>query len=85
MTKALTTSIVLAALAFAIAPASAAKLGCSGTNMGKTEDAVTAMPDGDGKDLGNRELALAQEAMLKGKMGECAVHVTKAMNITTAK
>jgi hypothetical protein len=85
MTKALTTSIVLVALAFAIAPASAAKLGCSGPTMGKTEDAVTAMPDGEGKDAGNRELALAQEAMLSGKMGECAAHVTKAMNLTVAK
>ena len=71
----------IAAVAFAIAPASAAKMGgCSGANLEKTQSAIEAMADGDGKNMANKEVAMAQTAMLDGKMGACAMHLSKAMH-----
>src|ERR1700730_12745706 len=55
----------IAAVAFAIAPASAAKMGgCSGANLEKTETMIEAMAEGDGKIMAQKEVALAQTAML---------------------
>ena len=71
----------IAAVAFAVAPASAAKMGgCSGANLEKTETMIEAMAEGDGKIMAQKEVALAQTAMLDGKMGVCAVHLSKAMH-----
>lgn len=68
-------------MAFAAVPASAARMeGCSGSNLQKIETAVEAMPDGDAKWAAYREMTDAQTAMLDGKMGVCAVHLTKAMH-----
>ena len=36
--------------------------------------------DGQGKIVAQREVAQAQDAMLSGKMGACAMHLTKAMH-----
>ena len=70
----------MAAAILAVAPASAAKMGgCSGENMAKTESMVEAMADGTDKSMGQKEIAMAQTAMLDGKMGECAVHIHHAM------
>jgi hypothetical protein len=81
MLKKLLGAATIAAVAFAIAPASAAKLGgCSGANMEKTQTAVEAMADGDGKIIAQKEVAMAQTAMLDGKMGACAMHLSKAMH-----
>jgi hypothetical protein len=71
----------IAAVAFAVAPASAAKLGgCSGENMSKTESMIEVMADGEGKITAQKEVAAAQTAMLDGKMGACAMHLNKAMH-----
>jgi hypothetical protein len=71
----------IAAVAFAIAPASAAKMGgCSGSNLEKTQTMIDTMPDGEGKNMANKEVAMAQTAMLDGKMGACAMHLSKAMH-----
>jgi hypothetical protein len=76
----------MAAVILAVAPASAAKMGgCSGDNMMKTENAVEAMADGPNKSTGQKEIMLAQTAMLDGKMGECAVHIHHAMQAGTVK
>ena len=45
--------------------------GCSGPNLEKTETAIEAMADGEGKIVAQKEIALAQDAMLSGKMGVC--------------
>jgi hypothetical protein len=71
----------IAAMTFAAVPASAARMeGCSGSNLQKIETAVEAMPDGDAKWAAYKEMTDAQTAMLDGKMGVCAVHLTKAMH-----
>ena len=73
----------IAAIAFSTVPASAARMaGCSGENLSKTESAIEAMADGAGKMTAQKEVAQAQDAMLNGKMGMCAVHLTKAMQVT---
>jgi hypothetical protein len=80
--------IAIAAVAFAIAPAQAAKHsmgGCSGANLEKTETAIEAMPDGDGKFVAEKEITAAQDALLNGKMGVCGAHLNKAMQATMGK
>jgi len=54
--------------------------GCSGGNLTKTESMVEDMADGDGKAMAQKEIAMAQAAMLDGKMGACAAHLSKAMH-----
>jgi hypothetical protein len=67
-------------------PVSAASMaGCSGPNLEKTEAAVENMADGDGKFTAQKEVAMAQTAMLDGKMGACAVHLGKAMHAGMTK
>ena len=77
----------MAAIAYAIAPANAARInvGCSGPNLEKTETAIEAMADGEGKIAAQKDIALAQDAMLSGKMGACGAHLSKAMRVGTAK
>jgi hypothetical protein len=80
--------IAIAAVAFAVAPAQAAKHamgGCSGTNLEHTETAIENMQDGDSKVVAQKEIAAAQDAMLNGKMGVCGAHLNKAMNATAGK
>jgi hypothetical protein len=75
----------MAAVAYAV-PASAARMeGCSGTNLEKTESMIEVMADGEGKMMAQKEVAQAQDALLKGKMGVCAMHLTKAMHAGTMK
>lgn len=70
----------MAAVVYSAVPASAASMGgCSGANLEKTETAIEAMADGDGKWIAQKEVAIAQSAMLDGKMGACAAHLSKAM------
>jgi hypothetical protein len=70
----------MAAVILAGAPAFAASMGgCSGANLTKTESMIDAMADGDGKTMAQKEVAMAQTAMLDGKMGACAMHLGKAM------
>ena len=76
----------MAAVILAVAPASAAKMaGCSGENMMKTESMIDTMADGPNRAMGQQEIAMAQAAMLDGKMGACAMHLTKAMHVGMMK
>ncbi|WP_164938701.1 hypothetical protein [Bradyrhizobium guangdongense] len=80
--------IAIAAIAFAVTPAQAAKHamgGCSAGNLEKTETAIEAMPDGDGKVAAQKEIASAQDSLLNGKMGACGMHLNKAMHATMGK
>jgi hypothetical protein len=87
MLNKLLAATAIAALAFAVSPADAArvKAGCSGDNLSKTETMIENMADGEGKIAAQKEIAAAQDAMLSGKMGACASHLSKAMHVGTAK
>ena len=74
-------AVAMAAVVYSVVPASAASMGgCSGANLEKIESAIEAMADGDGKWAAEKEVAMAQSAMLDGKMGACAAHLNKAMH-----
>ena len=84
MLKKLLGAAAMAAVAFAVVPASAAKMaGCSGENLEKTESSTEAMADGVGKIAAQKEVAQAQEALLGGKIGACAMHLSRAMHAGT--
>lgn len=87
MVKKLLGAAAMAAVALAVVPAHAAKMGmgCSGPNLAKAEAAVETMADGDGKWSAEKEMAAAQDSMLNGKMGACGAHLSKAMSATMAK
>jgi len=73
----------MAAVVYAVVPAHAANMsggGCSGPNLSKTETMIENMADGEGKMMAQKEVALAQDAMLSGKMGACGMHLSKAMH-----
>jgi hypothetical protein len=79
----------IAAIAFTAVPASAAKMraaGCSSDSIAKAEATVDAMPDTDAnKQMGFKEMTDANEALVSGKMGECAVHLNKVLHMSPAK
>jgi hypothetical protein len=78
----------IAAVVFAVVPANAAKMGgggCSGPNLAKTESMIDTMADGEGKIMAQKEIAMAQDAMLNGKMGACGMHLSKAMHVGMMK
>jgi hypothetical protein len=82
MLNKLVAAAAVAAIASATCPANAAKVsaGCSGGNLSKTESMVEAMADGEPKFAAQKEISAAQDAMLAGKMGVCAAHLSKAMH-----
>ena len=43
------------------------------------------MADGPNRSTGQQEIAMAQAAMLDGKTGACAMHLTKAMHVGMMK
>ena len=87
MLNKLVAATAIAALAYAVSPADAArvKAGCSGDNLSKTETMIENMADGEGKMAAQKEIAAAQDALLSGKAGVCAAHLSKAMHVGTAK
>ena len=87
MLNKLLAATAIAAMAYAVSPADAArvKAGCSGDNLSKTESMIENMADGEWKIAAQKEIAAAQDAMLSGKMGACASHLSKAMHVGTAK
>ncbi len=46
---------------------------------------IDAMADGEGKITAQKEIAQAQDALLGGKMGACAMHLNKAMHVGATK
>jgi hypothetical protein len=84
MLKKLLGAAVMAATAYAFVPAHAthvhhAGVGCTGDTFAKAEGNVETMADGPGKFMAEKEIALAQEAMLSGKMSGCAMHLSQAL------
>ncbi|MGF6311700.1 hypothetical protein ABIB82_003014 [Bradyrhizobium sp. i1.8.4] len=90
MIKTLIAAATVAAVAYAVAPAQAAHphhmgMGCSGANLGKTEAAVEAMADNEVKFAAEREVSLAQDAMLNNKWSACGAHLGRAAEASMAK
>jgi hypothetical protein len=87
MTKGLLGAATIAAIVAIGVPAHAAKMsaGCSSANLEKTETMIENMADGDGKLSAQKEIALAQDSMLNGKMGACGMHLSKAMHTGMGK
>jgi hypothetical protein len=86
MFKKLLGAAAMAALMSSTVPASAAHMAaCSGANLEKTESMIESAADGPGKFMAYREITMAQNAMLDGKMGACAMHLTKAMQDGTVQ
>ena len=87
MLNKLLAATAIAAVAYAVSPADAArvKAGCSGANLSKTESMIETMADGEGKIAAQKEIAAAQDAMLNGKASACAAHLSKAMQAGTVK
>jgi hypothetical protein len=82
MLNKLIAATAMAAIAYAVVPANAAHVsaGCSGANLTKTESSIEAMAEGEGKIAAQKEIALAQDAMLNGKMSACGMHLSKAIH-----
>jgi hypothetical protein len=86
MIKKLLGAAAIAAVVFAVAPASAAKMaGCSGDNMMKVENQVEALADGEVKNVARKEIVAAQTDMLAGHMGGCGSHLNKAAHAGVMK
>ena len=71
--------IAIAAVAFAVAPAQAAKHamgGCSGPNLEKTETAIENMADGDSKWVAEKEITAAQDALMARRLWELSETLT---------
>ena len=86
MLNKLVAATAIAALAYAVSPAAArVKAGCSGDNLSKTETMIENMADGEGKMVAQKEISAAQDAMLSGKSGVCAAHLSKAMQASSGK
>ena len=87
MLNKLLAAAAVAVVACAVSPADAArvKAGCSGDNLTKTETMIENMADGPTKVMAQKEIAAAQDAMLGGKAGVCAAHLSKAMQAGSAK
>src|SRR6195952_3071166 len=87
MLNKLLAAAAMAAIAYAVVPANAARVsaGCSGENLAKTETMIEAMADGEGKIMAQKEIAMAQDSMLSGKMGACGMHLSKAMHAGMAR
>lgn len=86
MLRKLLGAAAMAAAAYSFVPAYAAHhhaarigVGCSGDTFAKAEGEVETMADGPGKFTAEREIAAAQDAMLSGKMGGCAMHLSQAL------
>jgi hypothetical protein len=87
MLKKLLGAAAMATVAYAVVPAHAAKMGggCSSANLAKTESTIDTMVDGENKIMAQKEIAMAQDAMLNGKMGACGMHLSKAMHAEMGK
>jgi hypothetical protein len=82
--KYLVTAAALAA-AFAVTPASAAMMSCSGDGMMKVNSMGMMMPDGPNKMMMAKEVSMANSSMAKGDMRGCNMHLMKAQKMGMMK
>lgn len=67
------------AMTCAFMPAHAAGVGCGGKDQATAEGKVEGMADGPAKFAAQRHIAAAQDALLKDRMHDCAMHLSMAM------
>lgn len=72
-------AILSAALASASAPARAA--GCDAASLTKAGNALEVMADGPGRAALALEVAAVNDAISKGDMRACAIHIRKAEHL----
>jgi hypothetical protein len=85
MTKGILTMAAVTAVLFSITPASAKGMKCTEANMAKGNDMMMKMPDGENKTMGMKEMTMAQDSMGMKKMGDCSMHMSKAMKMGMMK
>ena len=64
---------------FAVSPASAKMMSCSGADMSKMNTMIGGTPDGPNKWEMNKHLAMVNSAMAKDGMRECDITMKKMM------
>ena len=72
-------------IVFAISPASAAMMACTGENIGKSVAAADAMPGGPGKMAMMKEMGMANTAMSKGDMRSACRSYIRAQKMGSKK
>lgn len=78
--------IISAALAaFAITPASAKMMTCSGDGMMQVNNMIGTMPDSSNKMMMAKEFGMANTSMSKGDMRGCNMHLMKAQRMGMMK
>jgi hypothetical protein len=73
------------AAAFAVTPASAKMMSCSGDGMMKVSMMTGMMADGPNKMMMNKEVGMANTSMSKGDMRGCNMHLMKAQKMGMMK
>jgi hypothetical protein len=81
--KILITAAMLSA--FALSPASAAMMACTGDNMMKSTTMMSTMPETPGKMAANKEIGMANTDMSNGKMKSACMHYMKAQKAAMMK
>jgi hypothetical protein len=71
--------------AFALSPASAEMMACTGDNMMKSTTMMMSMPDSPGKMAANKEIGMANTDMSTGKMKSACMHYMKAQKAAMMK
>ena len=72
-------------VAFALSPASAAMMACTGDNMMKSTAMMTGPADTPGKTAANKEMAMANMDMSNGKMKSACIHYMKSQKAMMMK
>lgn len=70
-------------VALASSPASARSVGCDAASLTKVGNSLEAMADGPGRAALALEVAAVNDAISKGDMHACAVHIRKAEHLET--
>jgi hypothetical protein len=81
--KILITAAMLSA--FALSPASAAMMACTGDNMMKSTTMMSTMPETPGKMAANKEIGMANADMSNGRMKSACMHYMKAQKAAMMK
>jgi predicted ATP-dependent Lon-type protease len=71
--------------AFALSPASAAMMACTGDNMMKSTTMMMSMPESPGKTAAYKEIGMANMDMSGGKMKSACMHYMKAQKAAMMK
>ena len=84
--KTLSMALTAAAFAvFALSPASAAMMACTGDNMMKSTAMMSGPADTPAKSAANKEMAMANTDMSNGKMKSACMHYMKSQKAMMMK